>query len=140
MANLDNQALQSFFKSYAEASVGDPTALASRYADAFLVSGPSGSGTFRNDDSFTAWLTEVHQFNLGAGMKSMEVVSIEDLALGDNHAFAIVEWGARFEKTGDELIRFRISYLLQSSDRSPLIIAYVSHEDQEELMRSRGLI
>ena len=120
--------------------MADPTVLASRYADSFVVSAPSGSASFKNDEQFLAYLARVHGYNQNAGMLSLEVVSIHDSPVGDCHAFATVEWGARFQKTGDELIRFKISYMLRFSEGNPLILAYVSHEDQEELMHARGLI
>jgi hypothetical protein len=137
---MNNRLLRSFFEAYSEASIVDPTALVSRYADSFVFSGPSGSASFKNDEQFLAWLVQVHEFNQNAGMQSLEVVSVHHVPLGDHHAFATVEWGARFQKTGDELICFSISYLLRFSDGSPLILAYVSHEDQEEVMRKRGLL
>lgn len=117
-----------------------PTVLASRYAEAFVVSAPSGCASFKNDEHFLVYLAQVFDYNQNAGMRSLEVVAIDDVPVGDHHAFATVEWGARFQKTGHELIRFKISYLLNSSGDSPRILAYVSHEDQEEVMRAQGLI
>ncbi|MGD8474095.1 MAG: hypothetical protein PVH95_07765 [Anaerolineae bacterium] len=133
--------LKSFFEAYSEASTStDPTVLASHYADAFIASGPTGSAAFKNDEHFLAWLGQVYDFNRHVGMRSLEVVSIHETPISDHHAFATVQWGARFEKTGDERICFEISYLLRLSEGKPLIIAYISHEDQEDVMKARGVI
>jgi hypothetical protein len=137
---MSSETLRAFFESYAQESIADPRVLVSRYADSFVVSAPSGSANFKNDEQFLAYLTQVHEYNQNVGMQTLEVVSILDIPVGDHHAFVTVEWGARFLKTGDELIRFKISYMLRCSEGTPLILVYVSHEDQEDLMRARGLI
>jgi hypothetical protein len=51
-----------------------------------------------------------------------------------------VEWGARFLQTGDRLIKFRIAYLVEAGPDGPRILAYISEKDQEEEMRSEGLL
>jgi hypothetical protein len=138
---MHKDTLQPFFDAYSEASTtSDPAVLASHYADAFIASGPTGSATFKNDEQFLAWLGQVCEFNQHVGMGSLEVVSIHETPISDHHAFATVEWGARFEKTGDERICFEISYLLRFSEGKPLILAYISHEEQEEVMKARGII
>jgi hypothetical protein len=138
---MNKDILKPFFEAYSESSMSsNPTALASHYADAFIASGPTGSAAFNNDEQFLAWLGQVCEFNQRVGMGSLEVVSIHETPISDHHAFATVEWGARFEKTGDERICFEISYLLRFSEAKPLILAYISHEDQQDVMKARGII
>jgi len=138
---MNKDILKPFFEAYSEASMSsNPTVLASHYADAFIASGSTGSAAFKNDEQFLAWLGQVFEFNQHVGMGSLEVVSIHETPISDHHAFATVEWGARFEKTGDERICFEISYLLRFSEGKPLILAYISHEDQQDVMKARGVI
>jgi hypothetical protein len=130
-----------FFREYAKISLGDePEKLAAFYDEAFLVAGPAGSAAFQNNDDFLVWLRQVHDFNQTSGMTGMEVVGVADSPLSANYTLTTVEWGARFEKTGDELITFEITYILRTSGETPKIVGYISHEDQEEAMKERGLL
>jgi hypothetical protein len=138
---MGDDALRLLFAKYARASLDpDPDALAGMYADAFSAAGPTGSAVFKNDEDFRTWLRQVHEFNKQSGMQSLEVVSVRQVPIKDHHTLATVEWGARFSKTGEELIRFEISYLVRLLGDRPAILAYVSHDDQEEVMKARGLI
>src|SRR5690606_34477156 len=138
--DMGDEALKSFFEEYARASLDpDPEALAGRYANAFIAAGPTGSAVFNNDEAFRSWLRQVHEFNQQSGMQSLEVVSVRRVPIEDHHALATVECGATFSTTGEELIRFEISYLVQFLGDSPLVLAYVSHDDQEQVMKARGL-
>lgn len=132
---------KSFFDGYAVASrQADAQALAKCYADDFLVSGREGSATFRNDETFLVWLRGVFDRNRQVGMQSLDVASLDEALLDEHHAFVTVEWATTFAKTGDERIRFKISYLLRLSSQGPLILAYVTHEDEQEVMKAKGLI
>jgi hypothetical protein len=134
--------LHQFFRDYAAVSFGpDPEKLAAFYADGFLVAGPQGSAAFRNDEQFLAWLRQLHDFNQASGMTGMRVVSIEEQRLSALFTIATVEWGATFQKTGDDVITFKISYILQEEqDATFKVLGYLSHEDQMEAMRARGLL
>jgi hypothetical protein len=138
---MDSSGLEQFFRDYGRAAMGDdPAAIAAFYAESFLVAGPQGSATFPNDDQFLAWLRRLHDFNRQAGMLSMEPVAVAGTAVAPGYDLARVTWGARFQKTGDELIRFAITYIIRHTDQGPKLIAYISHEDQEEAMRAHGLL
>jgi hypothetical protein len=132
---------QSFFDNYAVTSMqADAEALAKCYGDEFLVSGRDGTATFSNDETFLVWLRGVFDRNRQVGMQSLDVASLVEAVIEDHHAFATVEWAATFTKTGDEQIRFKISYLLRLTEQGPLILAYVTHEDEQELMEAKGLV
>lgn len=138
---MDQNELQDFFRRYAEASQGDaPERIAAMYDAAFLAAGPKGSAPFSNDDSFLDWLRQVRDFNRSSGMTSMRVAGLETTPIGDAFVMAHVEWAARFRQTGDEDIRFTIAYILRLSGDSPKIVAYLSLEDQQEVMQARGLL
>jgi hypothetical protein len=51
-----------------------------------------------------------------------------------------VTWGARFEQTGDRVIAFAISYLLEKAEDEWRILSYVSASDQKAEMEKEGLL
>jgi hypothetical protein len=133
--------LHSFFERYAELSLGpQPKALAGLYAPTFIIGGPQGSQAFPNDEKFLEWLTQVAEFNRQHGMRALTVLSIGDQALSPIHTLATVKWGARFEKTGDRVFEFEISYLLEKAGDDWKILSYVSRSDQESEMKDAGLL
>jgi hypothetical protein len=136
-----NFTMKNFFESYASVSMkSEPEPHANFYADEFITAGPSGSAVYKNDDEFLEWLKQVHDFNKKTGMESIQVMSVHDKPISEHYSLATVEWGAKYKKTGEELIRFEITYLLQLFENQPKIIAYISHEDQQTVMKERGII
>src|SRR5262245_52306551 len=133
--------LDQFFRRYAELSLGpQPEALAGLYAPTFIVGGPEGSHAFANDSRFLEWLRQVAVFNREHGMRTLTVVSIHQTELSPLHTLANVTWGARFDKTGDRLIEFVISYLLEQSGGGWRILSYISRADQNAEMAKEGLL
>jgi hypothetical protein len=132
---------EQFFARYAALSMGDDDhALAAMYAPSFFVAGPKGSTTFANDAKFLEWLAQVRVFNQQHGMKTMAPVAVRETPLSPLHTLAQVRWSARFEKTGDRAIEFEIAYLLERAAETWRVLGYVSTRDQEEEMRSLGLL
>jgi hypothetical protein len=66
-------------------------------------------------------------------------MSIRDATLSPIHTLATVTCGARFEKTGDRIIDFEISYLLEKTDDEWRILSYTSCSDQNAAMGTRRL-
>jgi hypothetical protein len=134
--------LERFFREYASASLESPSErLPAFYAASFIVGGPTGSAAFKNDGKFVEWLGELHKFNQQTGMISMEVLGVEQLSpLSSRHVLANVDWGARFRRTGDRVIAFRIAYLLEKTEDTWKILAYIAEKDQEQEMRELGLV
>jgi hypothetical protein len=134
--------LERFFRDYAAASSSsEPERITGFYAESFIAAGPRGSATFKNDSRFIEWLSQLQDFNQRTGMIAMEAVSVyPSLSLSESHQLVSVEWGARFKKTGDRLITFRIAYLLEKVGESWKILANVSEKDQEQEMSKLGLL
>ena len=133
--------LRDYFERYARTSLGpDPEALAAFYDASFVAAGPKGSAAFTNDASFRGWLREVHAFNEKSGMSALSVDDVRETPISADFVMATVTWAATFRKTGDTPIRFDITYLLRISGDSLQIVAYVSHEDQEDAVRAHGLL
>lgn len=133
--------LHDFFREYAALSLGgDPASLAGRYEASFLAAGPKGAAAFKNDETFLSWLRELHEFNAQTGMTSMSVDEVHEIPVGAGYSLATVSWAATFDRTGAAPIRFKISYLLHDVASRPRIAAYISHDDQEDVMRAHGLL
>src|SRR5262249_32853115 len=59
---------------YARVSLGsEPEKLADFYDTSFLAAGPKGGATFKNDESFLAWLRGLRAVNVKSGVISMAV-------------------------------------------------------------------
>ncbi len=135
------ETLRDYFRNYARVSLGlEPEKLAEFYDTSFLAAGPKGGAAFKNDESFLAWLRELRAFNVKSGMISMAVDEIGETSVGAGYTLVAVTWAATFQRTGDTPIRFSISYLLRESEASFKVAAYISHEDQEDVMRANGLL
>lgn len=133
--------LKAFFDQYAEASnVIDPATVASFYAENFIVAGPKGNAAFKNDEDFLQWLRQLRSFNQQVGMKEMTIMNYMQSAINANYIMVRIKWGAQFHKTKDELFTFEISYFVYQTGNLPKIIMYISHEDQEDVMKANGLL
>jgi hypothetical protein len=133
--------MNAFFARYAELSIGaQPEQLAGVYAPTFIVGGPQGSQAFANDARFIEWLQQVGKFNRDHGMRALTVMAIRETALSPLHTLATVTWGARFDKTGDRVIEFEVSYLLERAKDDWRILSYISASDQEAAMKKEGLL
>ncbi len=133
--------LSEFFRRYSRSSLGpEPELLADLYDASFLAAGPRGGAAFNNDEAFLEWLRQVNEGNRKSGMTAVVVDEVVETPLSDAYTIATVTWAATFRKTGDEPIRFRISYLLRQTDDTLKVAAFISHEDQEEVMKARGLL
>lgn len=131
-----------FFREYAAASQAhDAESVAAFYADGFLVAAPTGAQAFKNDDTFREWLGKVFQFNEQVGLESLDVAGVHPTAIDERHVLVAVDWVTRFTKTEVGSVAFRISYIVSLVDSERLkIIGYISQEDQQDLMKRRGLL
>lgn len=135
------QPFYDFFTVYGSFSVGDdPKAIASFYAESFIAAAPGGAASYDNDDQFIDWLNGVLQFNKQVGLQKMTPHNVDTTSMGEHFTLAKVTWEALFSKTGNKPIIFDISYILQHTGNGPKIIGYVSHDDQEAVMKEYGLM
>jgi hypothetical protein len=133
--------IKNFFETYALVSMRpEPAPHANLYANEFIAAAPSGSAAYKNDDQFLEWLNQVYDFNEKTGLESIQVMSVHENPITNEYSLATVEWGAKYEKTGGELIHFKITYLLQFLEDQPHILAYIDHEDQQKVMKERGIL
>jgi hypothetical protein len=130
-----------FFTAYGRASLDNDTGIiANCYAENFMVAGPSGSMAFKNDEKFTQWLKDMFEFNRKVGMQEMKVLKVETSPVGEFYTRALVRWGAVFSKNTDEIIEFEITYILHHVNDELKIIMYISHENEEDVLKEKGII
>lgn len=132
--------LRQFFEEYAQHSFRQPQALTSFYAADFIAAGPQGSRSYRNDDKFVEWLDQMETFNKQTGLTGMQVEAVREIPMGEAFTMATVTWAATYKKTGDQPITFDISYCISFVEDTPRIILFISHEDQESVMKEKGLL
>jgi len=119
---------------------GALTSVAARYAPRFQAIKPGKSATYRNDESFVAWLDQVQRFHQQAGLSSVEIVTLQLTPMGPMFAMVSVLWAVRFEQRSTLRIQFEISYLVSGhATDTPQIVSVISHIDQREAMVANGL-
>lgn len=127
-----------FFTTYGRASTGnDAGIIAKCYAENFIAAQPSGSMCYKNDEKFTAWLENMFQFNRKIGMQEMRLIKVTTSPIGDAFTNALVRWGAVFS---NNLVEFEITYILQHVNNDYKIIMYISHENEEDVLKEKGII
>lgn len=130
-----------FFTAYGRASLSNDTSIIARcYAENFIAAGPSGSMTYKNDEKFSQWLEDMFKFNRKVGMQEMKVIKVETSPIGQYYTRALVRWGAVYSKNIDETIEFEITYILYHVNDELKIIMYVSHENEEDVLKEKGII
>ncbi len=130
-----------FFIAYARASLdNNAEAITNCYAENFMVAGPAGSMCYKNDEKFTAWLENMFQVNRKLGMQNMKVINVTTRSVGGFYTQAQVRWGAVYLKDPNDLIEFEITYILQHVNNDYKIIMYVTHENEEDVLKEKGII
>lgn len=133
--------IKQFFNEYASASLsGKANQVAAFYAQQFMAATKDSSATFENDQKFIAWLNGVFEFNKKFGLQKMEVKLGDSLPIGNYFYKVTVTWETVFAKRPDEKINFDIHYILNRVNDNFKIVLYISEEDQEELMKNKGLL
>lgn len=133
--------LELFFEEYAKASMNQRTSeVAKFYAQDFIAASKTESLSFKNDEKFIEWLNEIFEFNKKVGIQQMRVQKIVSQKLGEYFCKATVTWSVTFSAKPDEDINFDIHYVLREVGKSFEILLYISEEDQEELMKQKGVL
>lgn len=130
--------LTTFFEAYGRA-YDDGAKLAAFYGDCALGSTPTFTGCLKGEDEVRAALAGVAEYQVKTGMTSVTPLQVAATELDALHTWAKVRWAATFEKTGERQIEFDVSYLLRRSERGLIIIASVSHQDEQQLRAELGL-
>lgn len=143
MAETREETLRRFFQQYAKASLeGDADAIASAYATCYIESSPDTFAAWTVDDPYRAALTDRHAVmkeHLGLSALEIDVRTIEEVA--PSHFLVAADWRMSFTRarTGHVTSRFQITYIV-NTQAGPKILAYLSHESEEAVLRRDGVI
>lgn len=109
------------------------------FAEHFISAGPQGSiAVGRNE--FAKKADEAAKFYRSVGQTSARILSMYETAISSEYSMVKVHWGATFEKTGDRLIEFDVTYFIQKTGTEPKIIMFIAHQDEEKAMKELGLL
>ena len=134
-----------FFARYEDgANSFDPELVASQFTDPCMGGDPNGVASWRNDAAFRAAIPQRQRFMQGIGFRFARVLDVAATPLDDRYTMARVHWHLRFEKTpgAPQDFRFHITYFLFDPDSGtgPKVAFYISHEDEQQVMREAGLL
>ncbi len=137
---LEPDPVRRMFENYEKAFAElDTEKSAGFFADTFISAGPRGAIA----QSKAEFLTMAHQaadFYRSVGQTSAKILSLQELPISDLYSLVKVHWGVTFEKTGDRLIEFDVSYLVQKTGPEPQILLFIAHQDEEDAMRKLGVL
>lgn len=137
---MDKVKLEKMFTEYEKAfSKLDIRTSAEFFADSFISAGPKGT-IAQNKEEFMKKAAQASEFYKSVGQTSAKIISKNFIPISDQYTMAIIHWGVTFEKTGDELIEFDVSYIVHETGAEPKIILFIAHQDEEEAMKKLGLM
>ena len=137
---MSREQLDTLFKQYETAfNKLDLKTISGYYADTFISAGPKGV-IAQSKKEFEEKAEEAVDFYRSVGHKSARIISKRIMPLCDKYSMVVVRWGVTFEKTGSKIIEFDISYIVYEAEDNPMVILFISHEDEKEAMKKLGLL
>ncbi len=131
--------LNAFFTDYGE-SAFDPERTLGFYGDFAVASTPSFVGCLRGAEEMAAAFSQVADGQRRTGLIGMKPGRVDATELDAFHLLVKVQWNAQFEKTGDQVIEFDVSYVLRRMEKGFQILLYISHQDEVEMRRELGIL
>ena len=116
----------------------DMRTLSGYCADNFMSVGPKGSIT-QSRSEYENVADEAIKFYQNIKRNSARIISKRVMPICNEYSMVVVRWGMTFEKTGERLIEFDKTYIIQEIGSAPRIILLISHEDEEAAIKRLGL-
>jgi hypothetical protein len=139
MASMSRDQLDTLFKEYETAfDKLDLKKISGYCADSFIAAGPKGSITQSRKD-FEKKAEQTNKFYKSVGRTSARIISKRVMPICNDYSMVVVRWGITFDKTGNRLIEFDKSYIIEETGSEPKIILLISHVDEEAEMKKLGL-
>lgn len=135
--------VQRFFERYEEgANSFEETVVLEGLAPEFMGADPNGAQVFELNDEFRKAIPARKEFFRSIGFRSAHILGVEQSQLSSDYILAKVRWEMFFERDGQaNEFRFLVSYVLRDAGGSDLkVVFYVSHDDEQRVMREAGLI
>ena len=108
------------------------------YAETFIGAGPKGIIS-KTRDEFIEYADKAAEFYRSVGQERAEIKSMKETWFSENYVMVTIHWAAHL-KSLETPVEFDVSYLVQLTDENPQIILFISHEDEEEMMKELGLM
>lgn len=120
----------------------DADLLASLYTDCFIVAGPKGTACVTNDAQWKEAANERKRLFESLGFRFAKILRKQVARIDDTYTMVEVHWHLRFDNPAARQADFRFSntYFLGMADGAPKVCFYISHEDEEDVMREAGLV
>lgn len=135
---MDNR-IEALFKDYGKAfSAMEMRRIAGLYGKDFVAAGPKGVIS-QSREEFLNNADKAAEFYRSVGQESAEIVSAKESWFSENYVMVTIHWAAKF-KTLARPVEFDVSYLVQLTDDEPKIILFISHEDEQEVMKKLGVL
>jgi len=139
MASMSRDQLDTLFKEYETAfDKLDLKKISGYCADSFISAGPKGSITQSRKD-FEKKAEQTNKFYKSVGRTSARIISKRVMPICDDYSMVVVRWGITFDKTGNKLIEFDTSYIIEETGTEPKIILLISHVDEEVAIKKLGM-
>jgi len=136
---MSRDQLDTLFKEYETAfDKLDVKTISGYCGESFISAGPKGSITQSRKD-YEKKAEQKSKFYRSIGRNSAKIISKRVMPICNDYSMVVVRWGITFDKTGNKLIEFDTSYIIQETGGEPKIILLISHEDEETAMKKLGL-
>ena len=112
---------------------------ATLFADTFISAGPKGT-IAQSKDEFVKMGKQASEFYKSVGQTSGKIISKKFTPISDQYTMATIHWGVSFKKTGNRMIEFDVSYIVNETANEPKIILFIAHQDEEAAMKKLGLL
>lgn len=135
--------LDEFFARYEEgANSFDPDLVCSLYTAEFMAGGPDGVSCGRNDQALRNAFIQRKKLFQEIGFKRAKILHVDATPLDDKYTMAKVHWHMIFEKRPGHPLDFKffITYFLYDPGTGPKAAFWISHDDEQRVMREAGLI
>jgi len=81
------------------------------------------------------------EFYRSVGQTSAKILSLDETIISQEYSIVKVHWGGvTFKKTGDKLIEFDVSYLVQKIESEPKLILFIAHQNEQKAMQELKLL
>jgi len=136
---MSRDQLDTLFKEYETAfDKLDLKKISGYCADSFISAGPKGSIT-QNRKDFEKKAEQTNKFYKSVGRTSARIISKRVMPICNDYSMVVVRWGITFDKTGNKLIEFDTSYIIEETGTEPKIILLISHVDEEVALKKLGM-
>ncbi|TJZ76258.1 hypothetical protein [Chitiniphilus eburneus] len=135
--------VRQFFARYEEgANTFDPDLVCGQFTDVFMGADPNGVAAIPNDQVFRDAIPQREAFFSQIGFRAAKVLEVIETPLDPRYTMAKVLWRMTFENPPGQLrdFEFFITYFLFDAGVGPRVAFYISHDDEQQVMREAGLI